>query len=141
ESIGKSNFLLLGEVAGGNDAQEFHLTIFGRNLDAALDIGEMRLAITCVGPCLQNQNDFFAGFNFWDERMGSHRDWGSRHVSVLDDHDHVFGAKVRFSANAPVNHQGTVPGPLQLCGLGIPCIYYGTEQGLPSGPEASERVW
>ena len=29
ESIGKSNFLLLGEVAGGDNAQEFHLTIFG----------------------------------------------------------------------------------------------------------------
>lgn len=141
ESIGKSNFLVLGEIAGGNDAQEFHLTIFGRNLDAALDIGEMRLAITGVGQGLQNPNDFFAGFDFWDERMGSHRDWGSRHVSVLDDHDHVFGRKVRFSADAPVNHQVIVPTALQFCGLGIPCIYYGTEQALSSGPEPSERLW
>ncbi|HET7218201.1 MAG TPA: alpha-amylase family glycosyl hydrolase, partial [Vicinamibacterales bacterium] len=141
ESIGKANLLLLGEVAGGNDAQEFHLTIFARNLDAALDIGEMRLAITGAGQGLQNPADFFAGFSFWDERMGSHRDWGSRHVSVLDDHDHVFGRKVRFSADAPVAHQVTVPTALQLCGLGIPCLYYGTEQALPSGPEASERVW
>jgi glycosidase len=141
ESIGKSNLLLLGEIAGGNDAQEFHLTIFGRNLDAALDIGEMRLAITGVGKGLRNPADFFAGFNFWDERMGSHRDWGARHVSVLDDHDHIFGEKVRFSANAPLDHQVTVPAALQLCGLGIPCIYYGTEQALRSGPEESERVW
>jgi glycosidase len=141
ESIGKSNFLLLGEVAGGDDAQDFHLTIFARNLDAALDIGGMRLAITGVGQGLQNPADFFAGFNFWDERMGSHRDWGSRHVSVLDDHDHVFGRKVRFSADASVDHQITVPTALQLCGLGIPCIYYGTEQALRSGPEPAERVW
>jgi glycosidase len=141
ESIGKSNLLLLGEVAGGDNAQEFHLTIFGRNLDAALDIGEMRLAITSVGQGLQDPAAFFGGFDFWDEKMGSHRDWGSRHVSVLDDHDHVFGRKVRFSADAPVAHQVTVPTALQLYGLGIPCIYYGTEQGLPSGPEASERVW
>jgi glycosidase len=141
ESIGKSQFLLLGEVAGGNDAQEFHLTIFARNLDAALDIGEMRLAITGVGQGLQNPGDFFAGFNFWDEKMGSHRDWGSRHVSVLDDHDHVFGRKVRFSADAPVEHQVAIPTALQLFGLGIPCIYYGTEQGLRSGPEPAERVW
>jgi glycosidase len=141
EFIGKSNFLLLGEVAGGDDAQEFHLTIFARNLDAALDIGEMRMAITGVGQGLRDPADFFAGFRFWDERMGSHRDWGSRHVSVLDDHDHVFGRKVRFSADAPVDHQVTVPTALQLCGLGIPCIYYGTEQGLRSGPEPSERAW
>ena len=141
ESIGKSNFLLLGEVAGGDNAQDFHLTIFARNLDAALDIGEMRLAITGVGQGLQNPADFFAGFDFWDERMGSHRDWGSRHVSVLDDHDHVFGRKVRFSADAPVDHQVVVPTAMQLFGLGIPCIYYGTEQALRSGPEASERAW
>ena len=141
ESIGKTNLLLLGEIAGGDNAQEFHLTIFARNLDAALDIGEMRLAITGVGQGLRNPADFFAGFNFWDERMGSHRDWGSRHVSVLDDHDHVFGPKVRFSANAPLDHQVIVPTALQLCGLGVPCIYYGTEQALRSGPEASERHW
>jgi glycosidase len=141
ESIGKSNLLLLGEIAGGNDAQEFHLTIFGRNLDAALDIGEMRLAVTGVGKGLQNPGDFFAGFNFWDERMGSHRDWGSRHVSVLDDHDHVFGEKVRFSADAPVDHQIAVPTALQLFGLGIPCVYYGSEQALRSGPEETERKW
>ena len=30
---------------------------------------------------------------------------------------------------------------MQLFGLGIPCIYYGTEQGLRSGPEPSERPW
>ncbi|HMC76386.1 MAG TPA: alpha-amylase family glycosyl hydrolase [Vicinamibacterales bacterium] len=141
ESIGKSNFLLLGEIAGGNDAQEFHLNILGRNLDAALDIGEMRMTITGVGRGLQDPADFFAGFNFWDERMGSHRDWGSRHVSVLDDHDHVFGTKLRFSTDRAVEHQVTVPTALQLCGLGIPCIYYGTEQALRSGPEAGERVW
>jgi glycosidase len=141
ESVGKSNFLLLGEVAGGDEAQEFHLTIFARNLDAALDIGEMRLAITGVGQGLQDPKDFFAGFDFWDERMGSHRDWGSRHVSVLDDHDHVFGRKVRFSADAPLPHQVIVPTALQLFGLGIPCLYYGTEQALPGGPEPGERHW
>jgi glycosidase len=141
ESIGKSNFLLLGEVAGGNDAQEFHLTIFGRNLDATLDIGEMRLALTSVGQGLQDPVAFFTGFDFWDEKMGSHRDWGSRHVSVLDDHDHVFGRKLRFSTDAPIMHQVTVPTALQLFGLGIPCLYYGTEQALSSGPEAGERQW
>jgi glycosidase len=141
ESIGKTNFLLMGEVAGGDDAQDFHLTIFARNLDAALDIGEMRLAITGVGQGLRNPADFFAGFDFWDDRMGSHRDWGSRHVSVLDDHDHVFGGKVRFSADAPLDHQVVVPTALQLFGLGIPCIYYGTEQALRSGPEPAERAW
>jgi glycosidase len=141
EALGKDNFLILGEVAGGDSAQDFHLTIFTRNLDAALDIGEMRQSITGVGQGLQDPAAYFSGFNFWDQRMGSHRDWGSRHVSVLDDHDHVFGRKVRFSADAPLDHQVTVPTAMQLFGLGIPCLYYGTEQALRSGPEPSERPW
>ena len=39
ESIGKNNFLLLGEVTGGEEMARNYLEIFGRNLDAVLDIG------------------------------------------------------------------------------------------------------
>jgi hypothetical protein len=60
-------------------------------------------------------------------------------VSILDDHDHVSGAKVRFLADAsPADHQVVAGVALQLFGLGIPCIYYGTEQAF-AGPEAAVR--
>ena len=72
--------------------------------------------------------------------MGSHRDLGDRHVSICDDHDHVSGGKIRFSAEAATDHQVAAAVALQLFTLGIPCIYYGTEQGF-AGPEASERRW
>jgi glycosidase len=72
--------------------------------------------------------------------MGSHRSLGRRHVSILDDHDHVFGDKLRFSTDAASDHQVAAGVILQLFTLGIPCIYYGAEQGL-AGPEASERMW
>jgi hypothetical protein len=72
--------------------------------------------------------------------MGSHRHLGERHVSILDDHDHVFGEKVRFSSEAASEHQVAAGVALQLLTLGIPCIYYGTEQAL-TGPEPSERQW
>jgi glycosidase len=39
ESIGKENFLVLGEVAGGAAITRDYLEVFGRNLDAALDLG------------------------------------------------------------------------------------------------------
>jgi hypothetical protein len=32
------------------------------------------------------------------------------------------------------------PRAIQLLTLGIPCLYYGTEQGF-AGPEESEQVW
>ncbi|OOG22698.1 alpha-amylase [Thioalkalivibrio denitrificans] len=138
-NIGKADFLLVGEIAGGDYNQTRYLDVLARNLDAALDIGEMRLALNGLAKGLQRPGGYFAGF---DARalMGSHRNVGDRHVSILDDHDHVFGAKIRFSAEAAHERQVVAGIALQLFTLGIPCIYYGTEQAL-GGPEPGERQW
>jgi len=138
-NIGKSRFLLVGEVAGGDAAQGFYLGALERNLDAVLDIGGMRPTLTGVAKGLNAPAAYFDGFVAEaDPRMGSHRNLGERHVSILDDHDHVAGDKVRFSAEAASPHQVVAGVALQLFGLGIPCLYYGTEQSL-GGPEPSER--
>jgi hypothetical protein len=50
----------------------------------------------------------------------------------------VSGDKVRFSSDAASDHQVVAGVAMQLLGLGIPCIYYGTEQAF-CGPERSER--
>ena len=65
---------------------------------------------------------------------------GQRHVSILDDHDHIYSHKIRFSSEASCEHQVVAGVVLQLFTLGIPCIYYGTEQAF-AGPEPSERKW
>ncbi len=137
-NLGKADFLLIGEVAGGDANQDRYLQVLGRNLDAALDIGEMRLHLNQVAKGLAPANAYFAGFDPGRAVMGSHRNIGLRHVSVLDDHDHVFGAKVRFASGAATPTQATVAMALQLFSLGIPCLYYGTEQAL-AAPEAD--VW
>lgn len=141
ESLGKDDFFLVAEVAGGNSAQDRYLDITGRNINACLDIGEQRETLCNVAKGLQHGNDFFGGFCYYDEGMGSHRNYGSRHLSISNDHDHVFGAKIRFSADASNDHQAVAVVALQLFTLGIPCIYYGTEQGLASGAEAEERCY
>lgn len=139
-NLGKANFFLVGEVAGGDFAQDRYLDALGRNLDAALDIGEMRLALNGVAKGLQHASSYFAGFDPGDAVMGSHRNVGGRHVSILDDHDHVFGPKVRFGADAASPHQVVAGVALQFLTLGIPCVYYGTEQAL-GAPEPAERPW
>jgi glycosidase len=135
ESIGKENFLLVGEVTGGATLARDYLSIFGRNLDAALDIGEPTkiLASTIKGLPGTNPGTFFSQFGGHDA-LGSHRETGRYHVSILDDHDMVArNGKHRFSA------QNTIPQQyeqvahavgMQLTTLGIPCIYYGTEQAF-----------
>jgi glycosidase len=137
---GKENFLLVGEVAGGDYAQDRYLDVLERNLTAALDIGEMRLILGGVAKGLVSSPAYFAAFNPGNATMGSHRALGGRHVSVLDDHDHVFGEKVRFSSEAASDHQVAAAVAVQLFTLGIPCLYYGTEQAL-AGPEPAERQW
>jgi glycosidase len=139
-NLGKKNFFLIGEVAGGDYAQNRYLEVLAKNLDAALDIGEMRVALNGVAKGLTHPRAYFDGFDPGNAVMGSHRNLGERHVSILDDHDHVFGDKIRFSSEADSDRQVAAGVALQLLTLGIPCIYYGTEQGL-SGPEASERRW
>lgn len=139
-NLGKSDFFLVGEIAGGDDAQDRYLDVLEHNLNAALDIGEMRLALNGVAKGLVHPGAYFEGFKPSDDRMGSHRNLGERHVSILDDHDHVFGDKIRFSSEAASDHQVVAGVAIQLFSLGIPCIYYGTEQAF-AGPEASERRW
>ena len=141
EVLGKDDFFLVAEIAGGNTPQNCYLNAAGRNLNACLDIGEQREVLCDVGKGLRSAKDFFAGFNYYDDGMGSHRNWGSQHLSISNDHDHVFGSKVRLAADASNDHQAAAVVALQLFTLGIPCLYYGTEQGLAGGAEREERKY
>lgn len=147
ESIGKRNFFLVGEMAGGEHVQDYYIDALGlmqRNLNAALDIGHARVALESVGKGLQRGFDYFNGFSEHDTGFGSHRVLGNQHVSILNDHDHVFGRKLRFSAEIPddmatKDYQIVVPTAIQLFTLGIPCIYYGSEQAFSGPPQSQTR--
>jgi hypothetical protein len=143
--LGKHNFLLMAEVAGGDDYENKYLDACERNLSCVLDIGGARLALVDVAKGLQRPENFFNGFSADDPGMGSHRYTGHQHVSINEDHDAVMGRKVRFSAEIPDSqatkpYQVAVATSLQLFSLGIPCIYAGTEQAL-CGPEVSQQHW
>jgi glycosidase len=148
DRLGKRNFLLVGEIAGGDFFQDFvldNLAVLRRNLSAALDIGSARLTLHGVAKGLQPAADFFTQFAEAAAGFESHRALGDRHVSILDDHDHVFGAKVRFSAEIPddspvKDHQAAAATAIQLFTLGIPCIFYGTEQAF-AGPAQNQLAF
>jgi len=145
DTLGKRNFLLVGEIAGGDHFQDFvldHLAVLQRNLSAALDIGSARANLHNVAKGLVSGSHYLDQFNQSDDGFGSHRILGDRHVSIVDDHDHVTGAKVRFSAEIPdhsavKDYHVVVATAMQLFTLGIPCIYYGTEQAF-AGPAQSQ---
>lgn len=136
--LGIADFLLIGEVAGGDKNADRYLNALGQNLNAALDIGDARPTLTSVAKGLTAPRAYLEQFKPEKDELGSHRVLGDHHVSILDDHDHVFGQKLRFSTEAASEHQVVAGVAIQLFTLGIPCIYYGTEQAL-GGPEPSAR--
>ena len=137
-NLGKADFFLVGEVAGDDDSAERYREVFGTNLNATLDIGGSRRLLHAVAKGLAAPGTYFDFVRAWNDDLGSHRNAGRSHVSILDDHDHVSGDKVRFSSDAASDHQVVAGVAIQLFSLGIPCVYYGTEQAF-AGPEKSER--
>jgi glycosidase len=137
-NLGKADFFLVGEVAGSDDDAQRYRDVLGSNLNATLDIGGSRRVLHAVAKGLRPPADYFNLVAAWDPTFGSHRNAGELHVSILDDHDHVSGDKVRFSSDAASDHQVVAGTAIQLLALGIPCIYYGTEQAF-AGPEKALR--
>ncbi len=132
EAIGKEYFWLLGEVTGGADMARNYLEIFGRNIDAVLDIGSPASLLAGLVKGSEDPAAFFDLFRGHDS-LGSHRETGRYHVSILDDHDMVGRGKHRFSANNAIPdryRQAAHAVGAQLTTLGVPCIYYGTEQAF-----------
>lgn len=132
ESIGKTNFLLLGEVTGGEGMARNYLEIFGRNLDAVLDIGAPAVRLAGMVKGSLPASFFFDQFQGHDI-LGTHRETGRYHVSILDDHDMVGRSKHRFAAHNTIANpyaQTAHAVGAQLTTLGIPCLYYGTEQAF-----------
>jgi len=125
-------------VAGSDADAAKYRQVLGQNLNATLNIGQMRRALHAVAKGLARPGTYLDLVGVRVDDRGSHRELGARHVSVLDDHDHVSGGKLRFSTDAASDHQVVAGVALQLFSLGIPCIYYGSEQAL-AGPEPAAR--
>lgn len=129
QSIGKENFYLIGEITGGR-VNAFE-TMKTTGLDAALGISDIPDLVEYLPKGYKNPNDYFRLFrNSILVGEASHT-WFKNHVvTVMDDHDQVRkgNSKARFAASdadALVAALG-----MQLTTLGIPCIYYGTEQAF-----------
>jgi glycosidase len=136
QSIGKKNFFTFGEV-WQDDNEEKIAEFIGRDtekddeligVDAAIDFPmRKRLVEICKGfspPALLAHH--------FDERRkklksitSSHGDAGKYYVTFLDNHDLV----ARFH-NAQYPEQTMLALTCLMTMQGIPCIYYGTEQGM-----------
>ncbi len=137
-NLGKADFFLVGEVGGGDENADKYLDALELNLNAALRIGASRAVLEGVAKGFTPPRLYFDILQPWNPHLGSHRNSAQRQMVVMDDHDKLTGAKQRFSTDASNDHQICAAAAIQLLSLGIPCIYYGSEQAF-AGPERSER--
>ncbi len=149
-SIGKTNFFTFGEVY---DNEEKIARFIGRNamdpgdmmgVDAALDFPLFfRLPAVAKGlaPPTSVIDVFMHRKQVERGILSSHGEAGRYFVTFLDNHDQTN----RFYYSDPGNpHQFDDQLTIGVGGLfalqGIPCLYYGTEQGLHGAGGALEAV-
>ncbi len=128
ESLGKENFYLLGEVAG---SRRFAVEVMeSTGLDGALGIASFGL-LEDVAKGRSEPDDYFALFrNSRGVQKGTHSWFRSTVVTGFADHDHIGRPKRRFCADTDAWKALAGAIALDALSLGIPCLYYGTEQGF-----------
>jgi glycosidase len=128
EALGKDNFYIIGEITGGREFAFDRLEVTG--LDAALGISDERTKMASLVRGEINPADYFDLFrNSLLVRKDSHVWFRDKVVTSVDDHDHVDQAdhKRRFCAGGFEKLALPILA-LNATTLGIPCIYYGSEQ-------------
>lgn len=134
ESLGKENFYLIAEITGGRPRAVETLKLVG--MSAALGIDDIPDKLEYLVKGFRDANSYFELYrNSEQVGEGSHTWFRNKIVNTLDDHDQVRKGKYksRFAHAEADNQQGSNKASLAALGLlttslGIPCVYYGTEQ-------------
>jgi len=129
QSIGKDNFYLIGEITGGRTNAFNTLEVTG--LNAALGIDDIPDKLEYMVKGYGNPVDYFNLFrNSLLINKDSHAWFRDKVVTMFDDHDQVRKgqSKARFCADPDASKVVFNALALNAMTLGIPCIYYGSEQ-------------
>jgi glycosidase len=130
-SIGKESFALIGEITGGR--RRAFETLETTGLDAALGINDIPDKLEYLVKGWRDPAEYFRLFrNSLLVGKESHVWFRNRVVTVFDDHDQVRKGsnKARFCADAEGRELALAVLALNATTLGVPCIYYGSEQRL-----------
>jgi glycosidase len=129
QSIGKENFYLIGEITGGR--KNAFKTLDTTGLNAALGIDDIPDKLEYMVKGYRNPVEYFSLFrNSLLIDKDSHTWFKDKVVTMFDDHDQVRKGenKARFCADPDAAKVIFNALALNAMTLGIPCIYYGSEQ-------------
>lgn len=128
QSIGKDDFYLIAEIAGNRKDAYDKLELIG--MDAALGIADVRDRLGAVAKGYCDPMDYFGLFrNSILVGHESHTWFRNKVVTMCDDHDLIgHDPKARFCSDSDGSRLVLNVLAMNATTLGIPCIYYGTEQ-------------
>ncbi|WP_420209138.1 alpha-amylase family glycosyl hydrolase [Candidatus Electronema sp. JC] len=129
QSIGKERFFLIGEITGGR-SRAFN-TLEQTGLDAALGVDDIPDKLEYMVKGYRNPEDYFNLFrNSTLVGKESHTWFRNKVVTLFDDHDQVRkgNRKGRFCADNEGWKVLLNVLAVNVLTLGVPCIYYGSEQ-------------
>jgi glycosidase len=146
--IGKHNFFLFGEIVADDATLQHYL---GRNsriegtherfpsLDAALDFPLYFILEETVkgflNPALLRER-----YDRFKIEYADHGEAGQYFVTFVDNHDQMSRPYRRFMHGNPFAEQAALAVGYLLTSSGVPCIYYGTEQGFDGGGDHDSYV-
>jgi glycosidase len=139
--LGKHNFFIFGEIVGDDATIQSYI---GRNsripgtnerfpsLDAALDF-PLYSSLEEVIKGFANPGNLRERYEAFHTRYADHGEAGRYFVTFVDNHDQMYRPHKRFLHNNPFPRQAVLAIGYLLTSQGVPCIYYGTEQGFDGG--------
>jgi glycosidase len=148
QRVGKHNFFIFGEIVAGDDTIQRYL---GRNsriegsqerfpsLDAALDF-PLYFVLEDVIKGFASPAYLHNRYETFRNHYADHGEAGRYFVTFVDNHDQMARPYRRFMHNNPYPQQAVLAMAYLLCSQGIPCIYYGTEQGFDGGGDNDRYV-
>lgn len=141
QSVGKHRFFMFGEIVAGDAQIQQYL---GRNsriegtterfpsLDAALDF-PLYFMLEDVIKGFRTPADLRARYDALHEAYADHGEAGQHFVTFFDNHDQMARPFRRFMHQNPHPQQVVLAAAYLLTAQGVPCHYYGTEQGFDGG--------
>jgi glycosidase len=141
QRVGKHRFFLFGEIVADDATIQRYL---GRNsridgtserfpsLDAALDF-PLYFALEDVIKGFANPAALRARYEAFRQAYADHGEAGRYFVTFVDNHDQMARPYRRFLHADPYPRQAILAIGYLLTSQGVPCLYYGTEQGFDGG--------
>jgi len=140
--LGKKEFFLFGELLTGDDIIDQymrpitnHQTIY-HGLDSVIDYPLFGAGLPDVIKGRGDPEKLILRYDRLREHARNRSKWGEYLVTFLDNHDQ----HQRFAADAEDDRQVIAGIGYLLCALGIPSLYYGTEQGFTGHGDKYEFV-